>query len=129
MAGPDKIVYIATPVRRRSMTMQQPISATVESLDPIWKQLRSEAEQVVAREPALAGLVYTYVLNHERLEGAVAHRIADRLDSHTLDGGVISRAFADLCEADRDFPLKLRADLVAIYARDPACTRFIEPVL
>jgi serine O-acetyltransferase len=111
------------------MSAQQPLSATLESLDPIWTRLRSEAEQVVAREPALAGLVYAYVLNHERLESAVSHRIADRLDSQALDSGVIGRAFADMCEADREFPLKLRADLVAVYDRDPACNRFIEPVL
>ena len=57
------------------------------------------------------------------------YRIADRLDSPGLDAGVISRAFADMCETDRDFALALRADLVAVYDRDPACTRFLEPVL
>ena len=31
--------------------------------------------------------------------------------------------------SDRDYPLALRADLVAVYDRDPACSRFIEPVL
>ena len=103
--------------------------ATVEALDPIWKQLRAEAEGVVASEPALAGFVYTTILNHGRLENAVAHRIADRLDSATLDGGVINRAFAEMAEASRDYSVALRADLVAVYDRDPACTRFIEPVL
>lgn len=102
---------------------------SVEALDPVWTTLRREAEDVVAREPELAGLVYSYILNHERLEGAVAHRVADRLDSARLDGGVISRAFADMCETDREFALALRADLVAVYDRDPACTRFLEPVL
>ncbi|MGH6926396.1 MAG: serine O-acetyltransferase [Propylenella sp.] len=103
--------------------------ASVGALDPIWKQLRSEADAVVAREPALAGLVYAYILNHGRLEDAVAHRIADRLDSPALDGGGISRAFAEMADAWRDYSVALRADLVAVYDRDPACTRFIEPVL
>jgi serine O-acetyltransferase len=103
--------------------------ATVEALDPIWKQLRAEAEAVVANEPALAGFVYRNLLNHGRLEDAVAHRIADRLDSPSLDGGVIGRVFAEMAEASRDYSVALRADLVAVYDRDPACTRFIEPVL
>jgi serine O-acetyltransferase len=102
---------------------------SVEALDPVWTTLRREAEAIVAHEPALAGLVYAYVLNHERLEGAVAHRIADRLHANSVDTGIISRAFADMCEADRDFAVALRSDLVAVYDRDPACTRFIEPVL
>jgi serine O-acetyltransferase len=77
----------------------------------------------------MAGFVYTYVLNHDRLEDAVAQRIADRLDSHALDGGAISRAFAEMCEAERDYRVALRADLVAVHDRDPAVNRFIEPVL
>jgi serine O-acetyltransferase len=108
---------------------QHHLSAALGALDPIWTRLRGEAEQVVIREPALAGLVYTYVLNHEKLEGAVAHRIADRLDSQALDGSVIARAFDEMCEADSEFSLRLRADLVAVFDRDPACTRFLEPVL
>jgi serine O-acetyltransferase len=101
----------------------------LQALDPIWSELRKEAEAVVQREPALAGFVYAYVLNHARLEDAVAHRIADRLDSPSVDAGVISRAFADMYAAEPDTSIALRADLVAVHDRDPACTRFIEPVL
>ncbi len=112
-----------------SVTTTGPAVSAVESLDPIWTRLRSEAEAVVAREPELAGFVYTYVLNHGRLEDAVAHRIADRLDSAALDGDIINRAFGEMAAADRDYPIALRADLVAVFDRDPACSRFIEPVL
>jgi serine O-acetyltransferase len=112
------------------MTAKHPSqAAALETVDPIWTTLRNEAEQLVEREPALAGIAYSYVLNHERLEDAVAHRIADRLDGPTLDGAVIARAFEELAEAERDYAVALRADLVAVYDRDPACTRFIEPVL
>ena len=31
--------------------------------------------------------------------------------------------------ADNSYPVALRADLVAVHDRDPACTRFLEPVL
>lgn len=104
-------------------------AASLETVDPVWSTLRGEAEQLVQREPALAGFAYRYVLNHDNLERAVANRIADRLDSQALDGGVIAQAFADMVEAQPEFSLALRADLVAVYDRDPACTRFIEPVL
>jgi len=104
-------------------------AANLQAFDPVWTQLRAEAEEVVQREPALAGFVYTYVLNHEQLEQAVAHRIADRLDSQSLDAAAVSNAFAELYEAQQDVSIALRADLVAVYDRDPACTRFLEPVL
>jgi serine O-acetyltransferase len=112
-----------------SIKVPLPSGGTVESLDPIWSKLRAEAEAVVANEPALAGFVYAYVLNHRRLEDAVAHRIADRLDAAAFDGDIINRAFAEMAERERDYPTALRADLVAVYDRDPACSRFLEPVL
>ena len=106
-----------------------PAVGTIESLDPLWTRLRSEAEAVVAAEPALASFVYTYILNHSRLEEAVAHRISDRLDSAAVSGDLIRRAFAEMLEREHSYPVALRADLVAVYDRDPACTRFIEPIL
>src|SRR3954469_472742 len=106
-----------------------PTIGTIESLDPIWTRLRKEAEAVVASEPALASFVYTYILNHARLEAAVAHRIADRLDSAHFDGDLINRAFDEMLAADNGYPVALRADLIAVHDRDPACTRFLEPVL
>lgn len=104
-------------------------AAALETVDPVWSTLRGEAEQLVQREPALAGFAYRYVLNHESLESAVANRVADRLDSQALDGGVIANGFTEMGAAQPEFSLALRADLVAVYDRDPACTRFIEPVL
>ena len=112
-----------------NVKVTSPTIGTIESLDPIWTRLRNEAEAVVASEPALAGFVYTYILNHGRLEDAVAHRIADRLDSPAFDGDLINRAFAEMLAGDHTYPVALRADLVAVHDRDPACTRFLEPVL
>lgn len=101
----------------------------LEAVDPIWATLKSEAEEAVRREPALAGFLYGSLLNHERLEDAVASRVADRLDHAALPGNVIERAFAEMYADEPDLSVTLRADLSAVYDRDPACTRYIEPVL
>ena len=50
------------------------------ALDPIWDRVRTEAEDIVRREPELASFIYSTVLHHDRLEQAVVHRIAERLD-------------------------------------------------
>ena len=104
-------------------------SAPLEAVDPVWTTLRSEAEQIVAREPELAGFVYAHLLNHDSLEDAIAHRISDRLDHAAVDGGVIRRAFAEMYADVPDLAVALRADLMAVYDRDPACTRLVEPAL
>lgn len=101
----------------------------LDALDPVWTTLREEAETMVAREPMLAGLVYATILNHERLEDAVAHRIAARLDDVYVRADVIVRAFCEMFAARPSLSEVLRADLVAVVDRDPACDRFVEPVL
>ena len=64
------------------MAMHQitPQGAKLATLDPIWDRVRTEAEDIVHREPELASFIYSTVLHHERLEDAVVHRIAERLD-------------------------------------------------
>ena len=54
------------------------------ALDPIWDRVRTEAEDIVRREPELASFIYSTVLHHDRLEQAVVHRIAERLDHSAL---------------------------------------------
>ncbi len=102
---------------------------SVTALDPVWKNLRDEAEVVAANEPALAGFILANILNHESLESAVAHRTADRLDHGAVDGDMIRHAFRNMYADQPHLSDTLRADLVAVLDRDPACNRFAEPVL
>lgn len=99
------------------------------TLDPVWAQLRQEAEIVRTGEPSLAGLVLATILQQKSLEGAVAHRIAERLDHPDLSASLIRQAFSELAEADPGYRDALRADIMAVVDRDPACDRVIEPVL
>jgi serine O-acetyltransferase len=113
------------------MHSQHPGAAAqkLDALDPVWTTLREEAQAVVAREPVLAGLVYAGILNHERLEDAVAYRIAARLDHPFVGADILRRGFSEMFQARPDLSEALRADLVAVQDRDPACERFVEPVL
>src|SRR3954464_8234832 len=65
---------------RRSEPMSQKLSrhadAVIGTIDPIWMRLRDEAEAAAQAEPALASLMITTILNHDRLEDAVIHRVA-----------------------------------------------------
>lgn len=101
----------------------------VASLDPVWRQVRSEAEAAVAREPELGGFLYGAVLNHDRLEDAVVHRIASRLHHRDVPAELIVQAFADAFAAEPAIAEAIRVDMGAVYDRDPACNRLIEPLL
>lgn len=99
------------------------------SVDPIWTDVRHEAEEAARAEPALGGFIYATILSHRRLEEAVCHRLAQRLSHQDVDAGLIGQTFAQVLEQRPELGVCFRADLAAVYDRDPACSRYIEPLL
>jgi serine O-acetyltransferase len=113
------------------MTVHQahPQNSKLATLDPIWERVRNEAEDIVRREPELASFIYSNVLHHDRLEAAVVHRIADRLDHTAISGDLIRQTFEEALRDQPDLGNAFRADMVAVFDRDPATARFIDPLL
>jgi serine O-acetyltransferase len=103
--------------------------AALVSHDPIWAAVRSEAEAVVRDEPALGGFMFATILSHDRLEDAICHRLAQRLNHSDVDAVLIGNTFSQVLEQAPDLGAIFRADLQAVYDRDPACMRYIEPLL
>ena len=101
----------------------------IESADPIWARIRSEAEAIVRQEPQLASFIYASLLQYDVLTDAVVQRISDRLDHPAMTGTTIRQVFLDALAESPEIGDAFRADIVATYDRDPATTRFIEPVL
>ncbi len=112
-----------------SLHISRPAGETLASVDPIWRKVRGEAESAAAIEPDLSGFFYTAILNHDRLEDAVIGRIAERLGQPALRAETIRQAFADLLDDQPGLAEVIRVDISAVYERDPACTRYLEPVL
>jgi len=112
-----------------SITTKRPASDVLDKVDPIWAAVRAEAEEIVRTEPAMASFVFATVLNQDRLEDAIVERIAQRLDNRVIGAEIIRRGFEEALEADQHFAEFIRCDIAAVYDRDPACHRYIEPVL
>jgi serine O-acetyltransferase len=112
------------------MAKHQPkLAQGVRSLDPVWARVREEAEEITRSAPELATFIFTTVLNHDKLEQAVADRVASRLDHADVSGELIRQAFDEAFAAEPSIGDSIRADIVAVAERDPATTRYIEPVL
>lgn len=104
-------------------------AANVQAYDPIWAAIREEAEAAMRAEPALGSFVFATVLSHERLEAAICHRLAQRLDHSDVDAGLINQTFLGVIDGKPELGGIFRADLAAVFDRDPACTRYLEPLL
>lgn len=97
--------------------------------DAIWAQLRDEAREAVANEPLLGALIHAGLLHHHSLEGALAFRLSLKLASGEMSEQIL-REIADQAYANApELGDAARADLMAVYDRDPATHRLLQPLL
>ncbi|MDO9714513.1 serine O-acetyltransferase [Paracraurococcus lichenis] len=97
--------------------------------DQLWLRLRREAEEAYGRAPQLAALFLESITNQPSFEIAVMHRVASRLKNDVIPLPLILQAFHRAMLADAGIAEAIRADITAVYERDPACERFLEPFL
>src|SRR5262245_9283149 len=83
--------------RRMAQKQVKPASA-IQKLDPVWAKIRTEAEDVVRREPEIGTFIYSSILHHDTLEAAVVHRVSERLDHADVSAELIRQAYTDALE-------------------------------
>lgn len=101
----------------------------IETIDPIWSQVRKEAESVVSREPKLSGFIHSNILNHAKLDDAIIHRLAQRMHHMDISSDVLRQTFENVIKDNPELSEMIRVDIAAVFDRDPACNRLIDPIL
>ncbi|WP_108815948.1 serine O-acetyltransferase [Loktanella sp. Alg231-35] len=105
------------------------VQTNLTEVDPVWHRICEEAEAAISSEPLMGGLVHAGVLHHKSLERALAYRISMKLSSPEMSEQIL-REIADQAYLDApELATAARADIVAIFDRDPACHRFLQPLL
>ncbi|MFQ8433896.1 serine O-acetyltransferase [Amaricoccus sp. W119] len=105
------------------------LKPNIASLDPVWTMIRREAEEVARDEPLMASLVHAGVLYHASLERALSYRIAQKLASSDMSELILREIADEAYAAEVNLGAAARADIMAVYERDPACHRYIQPLL
>lgn len=96
---------------------------------PVWAGLRNEAERASKDEPALASLLNSVILAHDRLADALSFQLARKIADQELRA-MSAREFAqEAYEADPGIIAAAEADLRAVFERDPACKGYVQPFL
>jgi serine O-acetyltransferase len=106
-----------------------PLDQPEQFADALWSRLRREAQDAYVASPMLAPLLFDSILNQPSFEVALFHRIAARLKSDVIPLSLIVRAFHRARIAEPAIAEALKADISAVFERDPACERLIEPFL
>jgi serine O-acetyltransferase len=102
---------------------------TRPDVDPIWTSLKHDAARAAQAEAALASVLHASVLSHDTFESALSFMLGQKLGPDMLTSmslrDTIDAALAD----DPEIGVSARADLSAVYDRDPACTSYLQPFL
>lgn len=103
--------------------------AKLAPLDPVWQRIRTEAEQVVRDEPLMGGVMHNNLLHHPTLDRALAFRFALKLKSAEISEQILREIAEEAYADDGALGEAARADLMAVHDRDPACHRYLQPVM
>lgn len=131
LASPPDLVYHPRK-EDNAMSKTQTTSKTqtkLAQIDPVWNRILTEAHEAVKNEPMLGGLIHSSVLHHGSIECALAYRTALKLASGEMSEQLIREICDTAYTADPNLALAARADIMAVYDRDPACHRFLQPLL
>ena len=101
----------------------------LSALDPVWTRVREEAFEMVRAEPLLGGLVHSSLLHHSSLERALAYRFSLKLASGEMSEQILREIADEAYASAPEIGAAARSDLMAVYERDPACHRFLQPIL
>jgi len=105
------------------------IRQRVSAVDPVWTRICSEAEEAVRAEPLLGALIHSGLLHHPSLERALAYRFSLKLASGEMSEQILREIADEAYGDDPSLGAAARADLMAVYDRDPACHRYLQPIL
>ncbi len=101
----------------------------VASCDPIWSALRAQAEQLAESEPELASIAHATILKHDLLEEALSYLLAKKIGGEDLSPMQLREMFQDAFAAEPAMGEAVRADLSAVFQRDPACHSYVQAFL
>ncbi len=104
-------------------------STKLSEIDPVWQQISDEARAAIATEPLLGGLLHGTILHHKSLERALSFRISEKLASAEMSAQILREISDEAYRADPELGAAARADIMAVFERDPACHRFLQPLV
>ena len=128
LACPPPRLYDMRSVQSGGRSMAE-TRAKVTTVDPVWTRVCDEAREAIATEPLLGGLIHSSLLHHSGMERALAYRFSLKLASGEMSEQILREIADQAYDSDPELGAAARADLMAVYDRDPACHRFIQPIL
>lgn len=95
----------------------------------VWHQIQREAAEAAAAEPLLGALIHAGLLHHRTFPAALGYRFSLKLASGEMSEQILREIADDAHRREPALAMAAEADLRAVYERDPACHRLMQPML
>jgi serine O-acetyltransferase len=105
------------------------IQSEIAAADELWRQVRREADDVIASDPVFGASLASAILDHADLAGAVSHQIGERLGKSPADRLQLARIAREAFAGSPDLVEAATRDLQGIAVHDPATRGFLPPLL
>lgn len=96
---------------------------------PLWDRIREEASRAVLDEPLLGALIHAGLLHHPTFQAALGYRFSLKLASGEMSEQILREIADDAHLREPHLAQAARRDLEAVFERDPACHRLMQPML
>ncbi|PHT44003.1 Serine acetyltransferase 3, mitochondrial [Capsicum baccatum] len=96
-----------------------------EGEENLWVKMKDEAKFDIDQEPILSSYYVSSILAHESMERALANHLAMKLSSSNLTNTTLYDLFIGVLTDDQDLIKSVKADLLAVKERDPACISYV----
>jgi serine O-acetyltransferase len=96
--------------------------------DKVWHHILDEARTTATEEPLLRDYLVSTLLNHDNLNTALSHHLANKLASIAAPASMLRTIMSDIF-SDPDVLNKVARDIQATVDRDSACTLYSSPFL
>lgn len=103
--------------------------ANLPKCDPVWDAIVKDARQMQIDEPLMHSMLQENVIGRPSFEASVAARLAAKLHVHEIKEASLREMFNDIIREAPEISERARADVAAVYERDPACTSYLQPLL
>ena len=103
--------------------------ARPEHVGTVWARIQREARIAVTDEPLLGALIHAGLLHHATFEAALAFRFSLKLASGEMSEQILREIADEAFARAPELAQAALADLLAVYDRDPATHRLMQPIL
>lgn len=100
-----------------------------DKIDVIWNKIIFESLEIIKKEPALKFFVNNRIGDHESILGCLSHLVADKLKSNFINYKELRKITDNALDNDETIIFSSVEDILANFDRDPACKRYINPIL